>query len=134
MIYVDPDSANQQVVVTLKEKWADFDTTPESYLMKLTNTSGAGVYYVIPIVLSDNDRYTLLRINTNVAAPTSGSIELTETGEYAYTIYGQTGTTNIDPDNAAVIGVFEIGTLFVNATAYTEFTNDTTIPNTFIDQ
>jgi len=85
-------------------------------------------------VLSDNDRYPLLRINTNADAPTSGSIELTETGEYAYTIYGQTGTSNIDPDNAAVIGVFEIGTLFVNATAYTEDIDDTTIPNTFIDQ
>jgi hypothetical protein len=134
MIYVDPDSNNQQVVVTLKEKWKDFDTTPDSYLLKLTNTSHSGTYYVIPIVLSDNDRYTLLRINTNANAPTSGSIELEESGEYAYTIYGQTGTSNLDPDNAAVIGVFEIGTLFVNAVAYTEDVDDTAIPNTFIDQ
>jgi hypothetical protein len=102
--------------------------------MKLTNTSGSGTYYVIPIVLSDHDRYTLLRINTNVAAPTAGGILLEESGEYAYTIYGQTGTSNLDPDNAAVIGVFEIGTLFVNAVAYTEDIDDTAIPNTFIDQ
>ena len=131
---MNPDAANQQVVVTLKEKWKDFDTTPDSYLMKLTNTSGSGTYYLIPIVLSDNDRYTLLRINTNANAPTSGSIELEESGEYAYTIYGQTGTSNLSPTNAAVIGVFEIGTLFVNATAYTEDIDDTAIPNTFIDQ
>jgi hypothetical protein len=131
---MNPDTANQQVVVTLKEKWKDFDTTPDSYLMKLTNTSGSGTYYVIPIVLTEHDRYTLLRINTNANNPTSGSIELEESGEYAYTIYGQTGTSNLSPTNAAVIGVFEIGTLFVNAVAYTEDIDDTAIPNTFIDQ
>jgi hypothetical protein len=102
--------------------------------MKLVNTNNSAEYLVIPIVLTDNDRYTQLRINTNTTAATSGSITIMETGEYAYTIYGQTGTTNLDPDDTDVIGVFEIGTLFVTPTTYTEYVNEPTIPTTIVNQ
>jgi hypothetical protein len=134
MLYINPNQTNQRFVVTLKEKWKDFDTTPESYLMKLVNTNNSAEYLVIPIVLTDNERYTQLRINTNTTAATSGSITIMETGEYSYTIYGQTGTTNLDPDDTDVIGVFEIGTLFVTPTTYTEYVNEPTIPTTIVNQ
>ena len=134
MIYLLPNQANQSVFVTLREASYEFTTEAESYLLHLSKVDGSEDFYVIPVVLNNNERYTQLRIGTHVNAATSGNILITESGEYAYTIYGQIGTTNLNPDNVAVIGVFEIGTCWV-ADDYTGyyFTDSPTIPNSFVD-
>ncbi len=134
MIYLNPNTTDQRFVVTLKEKWKDFDDNPDSYLLELRNVLNSEIYYVIPIVLTDNDRYTQLRIETDNDDPENGEIELLETGEYSYTIYGQIGTTNLDPDDTDVIGVYEVGTCRVADVALSQFVDETTIPETFIDQ
>lgn len=134
MIYLLPNQANQSVYVTLREASHEFATEADSYLLHLAKVDGSEDFYVIPVVLNNNDRYTQLRIGTHTNAPTSGNVLITESGEYAYTIYGQTGTSNLSPTNGAVIGVFEIGTCWI-ADDYTGyyFTDSTTIPNSFVD-
>jgi len=134
MLYINPNEAAQEITVTLKDRWKDFATHPESYLLQLTNTNNAGVYYLIPIIVSDNSRYSLLRIGTNVLNAVGGSVLLTETGEYSYVIYGQSGTTNLNPVNAAIIGVYEIGTIFVNSTPIAEVVYSPTIPETIVNE
>lgn len=133
MIYLNVNQASQTFVVTLKERWKDFETEPESYLLELVNTTSKETFLLIPVVVTDNDRYTELRVGTNTDAATSGSISIQEGGEFAYNIYGQTGTTNLDPDNAAVIGTFEIGTCYLVAADYVDYIDQTAIPTSFID-
>ena len=134
MIYLIPNQANQSVYVTLREASYEFTTEADSYLLHLHKVDGGADYYLIPVVLNNNERYTQLRIGTNTNNAVNGSLLITESGEYSYTIYGQTGTSNLDPENAAVIGVYEIGTCWI-ADDYTGyyFTDNTSIPNTFID-
>lgn len=64
-------------------------------------------------VVTDNARYTKLSVFTNQPLATSGRILLTETGQYSYEVYGQNSTTNLDPDDAVVVGLIERGTLTV---------------------
>lgn len=134
MIYLLPNQANQSVYVTLREAQYDFTTVADSYLLHLHKVDGSEDYYLIPVVLNNNERYTELRISTNVDNAVNGSLLIEESGEYSYTIYGQTGTSNLNPEDIAIIGVFEIGTCWV-ADDYNGyyFTDSTTIPNSYVD-
>jgi hypothetical protein len=134
--YLIPNQANQTFVVTLREASEEFGQLPDSYLLHLHKSDGGADYYLIPVVVTENDRYTRLRVGTNTLNATGGSvlIENEMAGEYEYTIYGQTGTSNLDPEDSDVIGIWEVGTMWIQDEFDTYyFTDDATIPNTFVD-
>jgi len=65
--------------------------------------------YVIPIVLSDTYRSTQFTIELNETEdPTNGVIQL-RSGHYLVKVYRQTGSTNLDPEDAVVDGlIYEV--------------------------
>jgi hypothetical protein len=112
MIRVIANQGTQQLVyVTPFNNRKDLAGAVTHYLFEIEQTNVKK--YFIANVGADNERYTEVRIVTNADAPTSGSILLTSTGMYTYTIYGQSSSTNLDPANAAVQGVLETGSLQV---------------------
>ena len=62
----------------------------------------------------DNERYTKADLPTSTNDPVNGETLLTESGLYTYTIYGQTSNENLDPTDASVVGVCEIGSCKVS--------------------
>jgi len=124
MIHLIANSATTQYFyVTLDERKKDFTTQPDSYLITLKRIDTDIVF--IANVISDNERYTKIQIQTDTADEANGDILLEQSGEYNYTIYGQTGTSNLDPTDAVIIGIFERGTLRAtdNTNYYDEDTN-----------
>lgn len=112
MIYLQANTPAQSLFLTLKEGALIFgDCT--NYLMKIVNQSTLQELFVLPTIYSENDRVTHLQIGTNNNDPLYGSIEVLTTGRWAYTIYGQNSYTNLDPSNANVRGVYEIGYLYI---------------------
>lgn len=79
------------------------------YLVVLRNDASEETYAFIANVTYDNERYSQFRISTALDNPTAGNILLTESGLYTYTIYGQNSDTNLDPEDASVVGVCEVG-------------------------
>ena len=134
--YLIPNQANQTFVVTLREATEEFGQLPDSYLLHLHKSDGGADYYLIPVLVTENDRYTKLRVGTNTLNAAGGSvlIENEMSGEYEYTIYGQIGTSNLDPEDSDVIGIWEVGTAWITD-EFDEyyFVDDSTIPNTFVD-
>jgi hypothetical protein len=73
--------------------------------------------------------------NTEVTLTTVG-LDYPETGGaylYRYTVYGQNSASNLDPENAAVVGVVERGNIMIsdNGEYYltnTDTTNDVIYP------
>lgn len=86
-----------------------FDTTYTNYLLVIQNEITLETFYVIPAQISENDRVTTLAISTNDDDPTNGSILVTNGGRYNFIIYGQNSTTNLDPQNADVVGEIKRG-------------------------
>lgn len=100
------------------------------YLVVLRNDASEETYAFIANVTYDNERYSQFRVSTNSDAPTSGNILLTESGLYTYTIYGQNSDTNLDPEDASVVGVCEVGACRVKPTdTYFDFDNPTVPDN-----
>jgi hypothetical protein len=79
------------------------------YLMVLKNNATEEEYALVLNFTVDNERYTQANLATNNDDAVNGSILLTESGLYTYTIYGQTNGTNLDPTDAVVVGVCEVG-------------------------
>ena len=118
MIYLQPSTAAQSVYLTLQEgRYALSDTFTE-YLVVLTNEYTQEVFALIPTVDAEVERYTKLLIGTATSSPTTGNVLIpnTKAGNYFYVIYGQNSTTNIDPENAVVVGIVEQGRLIVQST------------------
>ena len=126
MIYLQTNTSNQQVFLSLDEARQYFATAYTHYLMVLTHeensTTGEKLAQVATIV-AENVRITELLITT---------VTLTLAGRYRYEVYGQNSAVNIDPTNGAVVGLVERG--------YAVFTQNTiwfdvpviTIPNDII--
>ena len=131
MIYLNPDSAAEQTIyLTLQEMKKDFATFTK-YLVNFQSMGTREDHYFIGDVSVDNDRYTALSIFTNVSDALNGDILLVDSGEYFYKVWGQNSTTNLDPTNAAVVGMLELGTLTVaGAIGYT--IPEITIPDNVI--
>lgn len=83
----------------------------DQYLLFLTNLATNETFACILNVEADNDRYTQALIGTNADEPTSGNMVISESGLYEYAIYGQNSTSNLNPNDATVVGQCEIGTL-----------------------
>lgn len=55
--------------------------------------------------------------NTRATEVTLTTVGLTNTGKYQYFVYGQNSASNLDPNNAAVVGLVERGTLVIEGEA-----------------
>lgn len=128
MIHLRANIADQHIYLTLKEGQANYATTSESYLFVLEPMSNEDTLYFVADVVVDLERYTKIRVSTTASQPTSGNVQILRAGDWSYTVYGQTGTTNLDPTNEAVIGVWEVGTLRVSDTTTYYDADSETIP------
>ena len=112
MIYLQTNTSNQQVFLSLDEARQYFATAYTHYLIVLTHeensTTGEKLAQVATIV-AENVRITELLITT---------VSLTLAGRYRYEVYGQNSAGNLDPTNGAVVGLVERG--------YAVFTQNTT--------
>ena len=114
LIYLTPNTAGQTIRLTLNEGRQYYSTAFTHYLFILTreeNTSVAGDELAqVLTVVSENDRIT----------PWTGTtVGLNTPGRYRYEVYGQNSNSNIDPANAAVVGLVERGScILTDATTY----------------
>ena len=127
MIYLTPNTAGQTVRLTLNEGRQYFTTAFTHYLVVITreeNATETGLNLAqVATVVSENDRVTTLTLTT---------VTLIMNGRYRYEVYGQNSNSNIDPLNAAVVGLVERGTcILTDSTTYFDVPTDT-IPNDFI--
>ena len=113
MIHLQPNVASNRVYVTPFEA-RKFLSKFTHYLMILKNNATEEEYALVLNVNVDNERYTETIVATNNDSPTNGRILLKKSGLYTYTIYGQTNGTNLDPTDAVVVGVCEIGSCKVS--------------------
>ena len=115
MIRLIESTAGQTIYVSLQESVKHFTTAYDDYLLEFENANTNENFYVIGNVDSDNERYTSFDINTDSDDAVNGDIILKK-GEYNYTIFGQNSTTNLNPTDAVVVGVLEIGLMRVTST------------------
>ena len=133
MKYLLPNQANQTLNLTLAEGRSYYATAFTHYLMVIEQeNTGATTENKLAQVLVVNYENTR---NTEVTLTTVG-LDYPETGGpylYRYTVYGQNSTSNLDPENAAVVGVVERGNIMIsdNGEYYltnTDTTNDVIYP------
>ena len=129
MIYLLKNTAAQLLYLTLKEGELLLANPYTNYLLELTNEQTLEKLYVIPNQIAQNDRYTTIQIGTNANTPTAASLLINYPARFSYVVYGQNSTTNLDPNNAAVVGVIEKGYLIVEDITTPRFTE----PNLTID-
>jgi len=131
MVNLLPNTAGQKMYCTPFEA-RKFLASFTDYLVVLRNDASEETYAFIANVTYDNERYSQFRVSTSSDAPTAGNILLTESGLYTYTIYGQNSDTNLDPEDASVVGVCEVGACRVRATdTYFNF-DSPTVPDNVI--
>lgn len=112
MIYLQANTPAQSLFLTLKEGALVFGECT-NYLLKIANQSTLQELFVIPMIVTESDRISQLLIGTNLDDPINASLEVLTTGRWHYTIYGQNSATNLDPEDASVLGVYEIGYLYI---------------------
>ncbi len=113
MIHLIPNSNSNIIYVTPFES-RKFLAAFTQYLMVLKNQATDEEFALILNFSVDNERYTKADLPTSTNDPVNGEILLTESGLYTYTIYGQTSNENLDPTDASVVGVCEIGSCKVS--------------------
>jgi hypothetical protein len=113
MLFVQTNTAAQTAYLSLKEGELILATTYTDYLVKLVHENTGKEYFFIPKVLSENERVSHLEFDTNVNDPLNNGILLTDPGRYAYFIYAQNSTTNLDPSLS--LGLIDEG--FLEATS-----------------
>lgn len=103
MIYLISNTASQTIYMSLDEARQYFATAYTHYLIVITreenSTTGEDLAQVAAVGY-ENARITQLTITT---------VGLTLAGRYRYVVYGQNSNSNINPTNAAVVGVVERG-------------------------
>lgn len=113
MLFVQTNTAAQTAYLSLKEGELILATTYTDYLVKLVHENTGKEYFFIAKVLSENERASMLQFDTNVNDPLNNGILLTDPGRYAYFIYAQNSTTNLDPSLS--LGLIDEG--FLEATS-----------------
>jgi hypothetical protein len=129
MIYLLKNTAAQLLYLSLKEGELLLANTYTDYLLELTNEQTLEKLYAIPIQIAQNDRYTTIQIGTNANTPTAASLLINYPARFSYVVYGQNSSTNLDPTDAVVEGVIQIGYLIVEDLTTPRFTE----PNLTID-
>jgi hypothetical protein len=126
MIYLNTNTANQQVYLSLDEARQYYSTAFTHYLIILTHeensTTGSDLAQVATIV-NETVRVTQLTITT---------VGLTLAGRYRYEVYGQNSAINTNPTNAAVVGIVERGYAVLNDNTSWFDVPVNTIPNDII--
>jgi hypothetical protein len=129
MIYLLKNTAAQLLYLSLKEGELLLANTYTDYLLELTNEQTLEKLYAIPTQIAQNDRYTTIEIGTNANVPLSASLLINYPARFSYIIYGQNSNTNLDPADAVVEGVIQMGYLIVEDITTPRFTE----PNLTID-
>jgi hypothetical protein len=129
MIYLLKNTAAQLLYLSLKEGELLLANTYTDYLLELTNEQTLEKLYAIPTQIAQNDRYTTIEIGTNANVPLSASLLINYPARFSYIIYGQNSNSNLDPADAVVEGVIQMGYLIVEDITTPRFTE----PNLTID-
>ena len=129
MIYLLKNTAAQLLYLSLKEGELLLANTYTDYLLELTNEQTLEKLYAIPTQIAQNDRYTTIQIGTNANTPLSASLLINYPARFSYIIYGQNSNTNLNPADAVVEGVIQMGYLIVEDITTPRFTE----PNLTID-
>lgn len=105
MNYLNTNQAGQTLRLSLDESRQYFAVAFTHYLIILTHeensTTGTDLAQVATIT-NENQRITTLTITT---------VPLDISGRYRYEVYGQNSSSNLNPTNAAVVGLCRIGWL-----------------------
>jgi hypothetical protein len=128
MNYLQTNTASQTLLLSLEEGVLLLPPFTD-YLLVIQNEITLQLFPVIPIVIDSNERITTLSINTDTDEPEDGCVLITQSGRYNYIIYGQNSNSNLDPEDAVVVGELKRG--FIEFTALTEYFDqpNLTIPN-----
>ena len=128
MNYLQTNTASQTLLLSLEEGVLLLSSFTD-YLLILQNEITLQLFAVIPILVDSNERITTLSVSTDADDAENGSILITQSGRYNYIIYGQNSSTNLDPEDADVVGELKRG--FIEFTALTEYFDqpNLTIPN-----
>jgi hypothetical protein len=98
MVYLNTNTANQYAWLSLDEGRAYFNVAFTHYLLVMTyEMTGEQLAQVVEVI-NENERVTKIRLTT---------VGLVDAGRYHYEVYGQNSANNIDPTNAAVLGLIE---------------------------
>jgi len=98
MVYLNTNTANQYAWLSLDEGRAYFNVAFTHYLLVMTyEMTGEQLAQVVEVI-NENERVTKIRLTT---------VGLVDAGRYHYEVYGQNSSSNIDPTNAAVLGLIE---------------------------
>jgi hypothetical protein len=98
MVYLNTNTANQYAYLSLDEGRAYFNVAFTHYLLVMTyEMTGEQLAQVVEVI-NENERVTKIRLTT---------VGLIDAGRYHYEVYGQNSDSNIDPTNAAVLGLIE---------------------------
>lgn len=103
MIQLETNTADQEIVLTLWEGRNYYDVPFTDYLLIIVREErvNTGLELAqVPEILFDSERYTRLSLTTET---------LTTPGRYRYTVYGQNSSSNLDPNDASVVGEIEQG-------------------------
>jgi magnesium-transporting ATPase (P-type) len=126
MIYLNTNTANQQVYLSLDEARQYYSTAFTNYLIILTheeNSTTGNKLAQVATIISESVRVTHLTITT---------VGLTLAGRYRYEVYGQNSAINTNPTNAAVVGIVERGYAVLNDNTSWFDVPINTIPNDII--
>jgi hypothetical protein len=128
MNYLQTNTASQTLLLSLEEGVLLLPTFTD-YLLILQNEITLQLFPVIPILVDSNERITTLSVSTDTDDAENGCVLITQSGRYNYIIYGQNSSTNLDPEDAVVVGELKRG--FIEFTALTEYFDQPTltIPN-----
>jgi hypothetical protein len=128
MNYLQTNTASQTLLLSLEEGVLLLPPFTD-YLLILQNEITLQLFAVIPILVDSNERITTLSVSTDTDDAENGSILITQSGRYNYIIYGQNSSTNLDPEDAVVVGELKRG--FIEFTALTQYFDqpNLTIPN-----
>jgi len=129
MLQLYPNTSGQTLYTTAYEAKQWLSETFTDYLITFQQEFGVVDFAFIGDIDSDNYRYTNFLIDTDDDDPTAGNllIPTTTNGLFTYIIYGQNSITNLDPENAVVVGEVERGYLRIFESTE-PFNNDNT-PN-----
>ena len=113
MIHITRGAINY-IYTTLKEKQTN--TTGVYYLLECENILTKEKKYFLPESVDvTTDRYEKIKMRENDSeVPASGKVKLKPAGTWHYTIYEQTSSSNLDPDDESVVGILERGILQVS--------------------
>ena len=106
MLYLQNNTPAQLRYLTLDEGRTYFSTAFTNYLLVMVSELGHKSFAQVLNVITENERYTKVEIDAT---------GMTINGRYAYYIYGQNSVTNLDPEDAVVVGLVEQGSCEVGS-------------------